>query len=78
MCSKNNGMTFLQLIKHFGTQLQAAKAIGCSQPTLSNWKARGRIPLLQQMRIELITEGKLKAQPLLVGKKRPNTIRSVK
>ena len=58
-------MTFDQLIKHFGSQVVAAKAIGCTQPTLSNWKSRGRIPMLQQLRIELITKGKLKAQPLL-------------
>ena len=55
-------MTFDQLIKHFGTQAKAASALGCSQPTLSNWKTRGRIPSIQQLRLEHITNGKLKAE----------------
>jgi DNA-binding transcriptional regulator YdaS (Cro superfamily) len=54
-------MTFDQLIKHFGTQAKAAEIIGCTQPTLSNWKNRGRIPGIQQLRIEHVTKGKLKA-----------------
>lgn len=57
-------MKFDQLIKHFGTQVAAAKALGVTQPTMSNWKSRGRIPLVQQLRIEVLTQGKLKAQPL--------------
>jgi DNA-binding transcriptional regulator YdaS (Cro superfamily) len=57
-------MTYDQLINHFGTQLTAARAIAVSQPAMSNWKARGRIPLVQQLRIEVLTKGKLKAEPL--------------
>jgi DNA-binding transcriptional regulator YdaS (Cro superfamily) len=63
-------MKFQQIVKHFGSQVAAAGAIGCSQPTLSNWKKRGRIPQLQQLRIEMVTQGKLKAQPLLTIKMR--------
>jgi hypothetical protein len=55
-------MNFDQLIKHFGTQSKAADALGCSQPTLSNWKTRGRIPGIQQLRIEHLTKGRLKAE----------------
>lgn len=58
-------MKFDQIIKHFGSQVAAANAIGVTQPTLSNWKKRGRIPHIQQLRIELVTKGKLKAQPLM-------------
>lgn len=61
-------MKFDHLIKHFGSQVAAAHALGVTQPTLSNWKKRGNIPQLQQMRIELVTKGKLKAQPLLPPK----------
>lgn len=61
-------MKFDQLIKHFGTQLAAANAIGVSQPTLSNWKTRGKIPALQQIRIEHATKGKLKADPKILPK----------
>ena len=56
-------MKFDQLIDHFGSQVAAAEALGLTQPTLSNWKKRGRIPHLQQLRIEHATKGKLKASP---------------
>ena len=62
-------MKFDQVVKHFGSQVAAADAIGCTQPTLSNWKARGSIPQLQQLRIELATAGKLKAEPLMLSKR---------
>ena len=54
-------MTFDQLIKHFGTQAEAAAALGCSQPCISNWKKRGQIPTIQQIKAEYVTKGKLKA-----------------
>lgn len=62
-------MKFDQVIKHYGSQVAAADAIGVTQPTLSNWKARGRIPQLQQLRIEHLTEGKLKAAPEILRRK---------
>jgi DNA-binding transcriptional regulator YdaS (Cro superfamily) len=55
-------MNIDKVIKYFGSQAQAAAAIGCSQPAISNWKSRGHIPELQQLRIEHVTKGKLKAQ----------------
>lgn len=54
-------MHYDQLIYFFGTQVKAATALGVTQPTMSNWKARGRVPPLQQLRIEHITKGKLRA-----------------
>ena len=54
-------MDFEQIIQHFGSQSAAAQALQVTQPTLSNWKKRGHIPELQQLRIEHITGGKLKA-----------------
>lgn len=50
-----------QVVKHFKTQTAAAQALGVTQPTLSNWKKRGFIPAIQQLRIEKVTKGKLKA-----------------
>lgn len=61
-------MKFDQLIKHFGTQASAAAAIGVTQPTLSNWKSRGKIPDIQQLRIEHVTGGKLKADSKILKK----------
>lgn len=57
-----------QVIKHFGSQVATAGALGVQQPTISNWKTRGRIPHIQQLRIEHLTKGKLKAQPLMASK----------
>lgn len=62
-------MTFDKLIAHFGSQVSAASAIGVTQPTLSNWKKRGHIPHLQQLRIEHVTKGKLKASPEILKRK---------
>ena len=62
-------MEFDDLISHFGSQVAAASKLGVTQPTLSNWKARGHIPFLQQLRIEHITRGKLKAAPEILGRK---------
>jgi DNA-binding transcriptional regulator YdaS (Cro superfamily) len=49
------------VIRHFGSQAAAASALAVTQPTISNWKSRGKIPELQQLRIEHITRGKLRA-----------------
>jgi len=54
-------MDIKTVIKHFGTQAKLAKAINATQPAISNWKKRKRIPALQQLRIEQATGGKIKA-----------------
>jgi DNA-binding transcriptional regulator YdaS (Cro superfamily) len=54
-----------QAIAHFGSQVALANALGVQQPAVSMWKSRGAIPHLQQIRIEHLTKGKLKAKPLL-------------
>lgn len=59
-------MNIEDVINHFGTQVAAAKKIGCSQPCLANWKARGTIPPLQQLLIQRLTRGKLKADPAIL------------
>jgi hypothetical protein len=62
-------MTFSQLIEHYGTQQAAAAALGLTQTAVANWKARGRIPELQQLRIQHATNGKLRADTkILPGK----------
>lgn len=61
-----------QVIKHFGSQLAVAKALGTTQPTISNWKARGGIPHIRQLQIEHVTKGKLKAQSFAVLQRAKN------
>ena len=55
------GMTYDQIIRHYKTFTQAAKAVGVSTATLNNWKRRG-VPLEQQVEIEARTEGRLRAK----------------
>jgi len=64
----DTNMTFNQVLKYFGTQVGVAEALGVTQPTVSNWKSRGKIPYLQQLRIEHITDGKIKADPKILRK----------
>lgn len=54
-------MTPQQLIEHFHTQSNAAKALGCAQSTVAEWCAEGVIPEGRQYQIELATGGKLVA-----------------
>lgn len=54
-------MTYTQLCSHFGTGSDVARALGLSRQTVQNWKTRKRIPFDQQYRIQLLTQGKLKA-----------------
>ena len=56
---QENTMTYDQLIKHFKTQVAAAKALKCTQPAISNWQHRG-IPAMQQVKINKVTKGALK------------------
>lgn len=54
------GMTFNQIITHWGGVDAARKALGLSRQTLYNWRDKG-IPLEAQVNVEVVTEGKLKA-----------------
>lgn len=49
------------VIKHFKTQRAAAEALGIGQSAVANWVMRDKIPSLSQLRIEVATGGKLKA-----------------
>jgi DNA-binding transcriptional regulator YdaS (Cro superfamily) len=60
-------VTVDQVIQFFGSQSAAAKALKVTQPTISNWKTRGSVPPLQQLRIESQTQRKLKADPRIVA-----------
>jgi predicted XRE-type DNA-binding protein len=66
-------MTYAELLAHFGTQAQAAAAIGVTQPAISRWKARV-IPPFQQLRIEALTGRRLRADkhvlPPKLGRRR--------
>lgn len=47
--------------KHFGSSYAFAQATGMHHANYQNWKKQGYIPIKTQHRIEVATEGKLKA-----------------
>lgn len=53
-------MTFQELVDHFKSQSNAARAIGIKPASVCLWQGRG-IPFDKQCQIELVTGGALKA-----------------
>lgn len=58
-------MEYEDLIRHFGSQAEAARALGLKPPSVSEWKKKG-VPHPRQAQYELLTKGKLKAAKLRV------------
>lgn len=54
-------MTKDQAVKHFGTQVLLAQALGMSQGSVSLWDEFP--PALRQLQLEALTAGALKAEP---------------
>lgn len=55
-------MTPHDLIKHFGSQVAAQRALGLKhRQQIAKWVERNAIPLRAQIEIELATEHKLRA-----------------
>lgn len=48
--------------KFFGSFYKAARFLKMSDASFINWKRRGYIPIVSQMKIEELTEGALKAR----------------
>jgi hypothetical protein len=60
-------MTLEEAIKHYGTQVNLATALGVRTAAISNWRKRGgAIPSLQQVRLEARSGGALKADKGIV------------
>lgn len=58
-------MTIDEAVAHFGSQKELAAKIGKTPEAVSMWKSRGGvIPHDVQFRIQVITKGRLKADPL--------------
>ncbi len=68
-CLKIRAMTYDQVIEHFGSQADAARGLGLSQPSVWAWKTAG-IPIERQIDIEVKTKGALRADlPAAVRRK---------
>lgn len=53
-------MTYDQVVKHFGSEAEAARVLLVPQTTINAWSQNG-IPLWRQLNIEAATDGKLRA-----------------
>jgi predicted site-specific integrase-resolvase len=49
-----------EAIAFFGTGYKLCKTLGISRPNITYWRKQGYIPYAQQLRIEELTQGKLK------------------
>lgn len=54
-------MTYQELIEYYGTQAEAARRLGLSQPSVHEWQER-TIPFDRQCQIQVETGGKLTAR----------------
>jgi len=54
-------MTPNQVIKFYGSETDAAKALRVTRQAVNYWKMKGRIPAVMQAWIEIQLDGKLKA-----------------
>jgi len=48
-------------VKFFGSGNKLCKALGLTRQNLTDWRRKGYIPMIQQMRLERVTGGKLKS-----------------
>ena len=54
-------MTLDEAINYFGSCRKVCRALGLIPQNFTYWRSKGSIPQKQQMRLEILTEGKLKA-----------------
>ena len=62
LLNKENHMTIEEVAKYFGTGFRACQALAIGRNNFSLWRKSGRIPMLQQYRLEKLTNGELKAE----------------
>jgi DNA-binding transcriptional regulator YdaS (Cro superfamily) len=55
-------MTLIEVINEFKSMNKLSKLLGIARQNLTQWQKNGYIPALQQLHIEKITNGKLKAE----------------
>lgn len=61
---------YSQLITAYGNANRAAAELGFTRQALSKWKKKRRIPDLSQVRIQLRTNGRFRANLAMLAQKR--------
>lgn len=56
-------MKFQEVLEHFGSQANIARAADTTVAVVWAWKDKDRIPLGRQYQIQVLTGGKLRADP---------------
>jgi predicted transcriptional regulator len=51
------GMTPTELVKHYGSQVAAAKALGISRAAVQKWVKTGRIPPVRYWHVMAMVKG---------------------
>jgi len=54
-------MTIEDARQYFGSGYKVCKVLGIARQNYTYWKRQGYIPEMQQYKLELITQGKIKA-----------------
>jgi hypothetical protein len=54
-------VTIDQVLKYYGNAKTAAAELGCEVHTVNQWKTKKHITRLWQAKIEILTNGKLRA-----------------
>lgn len=54
-------MMIEEAISYYGSAAKLCKALGVAKQNMTHWKRRGYIPFYQQLRIQELSQGALKA-----------------
>lgn len=54
-------MTLEQAIKYFGNGNKLCKALCIERSNITDWRNKGYVPMIQQLRLEKLTKGALMA-----------------
>lgn len=54
-------MTLEEAVQYYGSGRKLCLALGMSVQNYTHWRNRGVFPKYQQLRVEFLTEGKLKS-----------------
>ena len=67
-----------EVIDYFGSQARVCEYLKIHKQNFTNWIKRGYIPYMQQLKLEKLTGGRLKADYSALTQLRPNNTEEIK